>query len=365
MNRLDSSTEIRMPHRRDPARVSDVERALAATARRAFRLPAPVLRALSGRRPLVVDDHVLDAEMQFLTATRNRMGGKSLQQADVEESRWFQRHETFVFGGVPVPVGAVRELSVPGASGPLLARHYAPDDGGGRPLLVYFHGGGFLMGDLDTHDAPCRALCREADVHVLSVAYRLAPEHVFPAAVDDGYAAFRWAHANAATLGADPSRVAVGGDSAGGNIAAVVALDAARRQEPAPALQLLLYPATDRTRRWRSEDLFGEGLVLTREDIAWFARSYKPDGIWDDPRFSPLRAADLSGLAPAIVVTAGFDPLRDEGEAYAKALARAGNRVVFRREGGFVHGFMNMAVVSPSAERAVTRVAVDLREALG
>lgn len=365
MNRLHSSAEIRMVRHRDPARVSDAERALAAAARRALRLPAPILRLLSGGRARVLDDHVLDPEMQFLTAARNRMGGQSLQQADVEESRWFQRHEAFVFGGVPVPVGAVRELTIPGASGPLLARHYAPDDGGGRPLLVYFHGGGFVMGDLDTHDAPCRALCREADVHVLSVAYRLAPEHVFPAAVDDGYAAFRWARANAATLGADPTRVAVGGDSAGGNIAAVVALDAARLKEPAPALQLLLYPATDRTRRWRSEDLFSEGLVLTREDVAWFARTYKPDGGWDHPRFSPLRAGDLSGLAPAIVITAGFDPLRDEGEAYAKALTRAENHVLLRREGGLVHGFMNMAIVSPSAERAVTRVAVDLREALG
>ena len=186
--------------------------------------------------------------------------------------------------------------------------------------MVYFHGGGFVLGDLDTHGAPCRLLCRHSGTHVLSVDYRLAPEHPLPAAVEDGRAALHRATSHAAELGADPYRVTVAGDSAGGNIAAVAAWEASRDGGPAPVLQVLLYPATDMIERSRSHELFGCGFLLTPELMDWFAAQYVADADPADPRLSVLRAEDLGGAPPAYVATAGFDPLRDEGEAYAKAL---------------------------------------------
>ena len=229
-----------------------------------------------------------------------------------------------------MPVASVRDLEIDGgdASVPLRARHYAPPEPGGpHPLLVFYHGGGFLYGDLDTHDGACRILCRHAGAHVLAVDYRLAPEHRFPAAVDDAYAALRWAFANAARLGADPDRIGVGGDSAGGNLAAVTSQLAARDGGPAPALQLLIYPATDMTTRHRSRELFREGFLLTDPEMDWYTDNYLGTARTDagDPRVSPLLAEDLSGLAPAFIVTAAFDPLRDEGEAYARALQAGGH----------------------------------------
>jgi acetyl esterase len=343
-----------------------IERALGKLAPRVFRLPPRLQRVLSGRRAIRRDGLTLDPEMQLLLALRERLKPGSLETTPIAESRRLDHREALVYRGTPIAVGAVKEITVDGAAGPLRARHYAPNDAGAsRPLLVFFHGGGFVLEDLDTHDAPCRALCRDAKVHVLSVEYRLAPEALFPAAVDDAYTAFAWARANAASLGADPGRVAVGGDSAGGNLSAVVTQTAAARREPLPAAQLLIYPAVDRSRPWRSLELFAEGFLLSRSDIDWFTRTYAPGVALDDPRLSPHCARDLSGLSPAIVVTAGFDPLRDEGEAYADALAAAGNRVVARREEGLVHGFINMAVVSPAARNALRSIGRDLRELLG
>ncbi|MBV8219110.1 MAG: alpha/beta hydrolase, partial [Solirubrobacterales bacterium] len=218
---------------------------------------------------------------------------------------------------------------------------------------------GFTYGDLDTHDGVCRVLCRHAGVHVLAVDYRLAPEHPFPAAVDDARAALSWAFANASRIGADPARIGVGGDSAGGNLAAVVSRLAARDGGPAPALQLLIYPATDMTTRHRSRDLFAEGFLLTESEMDWFEDNYL--GVErtssNDPRASPLLAEDLSGLPPAFVVTAAFDPLRDEGEAYAKALEEAGTPATLRRFPGFIHGFVNAAGVSRTARDAVVEIA--------
>jgi acetyl esterase len=242
------------------------------------------------------------------------------------------------------------------------ARHYAPfqdplDEP--QPLLVYYHGGGFTFGDLDTHDAVCRVLCRHSGAHIVAVDYRLAPEHPFPAAVDDARAALRWAYANAARLGADQGRIGVGGDSAGGNLAAVASRLAARDGGPAPALQLLIYPATDFTSRRRSRELFGEGFLLSTTEMDWFEANYlgAQGEHASDPRASPLLADDLSGLAPALVVTAAFDPLRDEGEEYANALSAAGTPVVLRRFPGFVHGFIGAVGVSRSSREAVVEIA--------
>jgi acetyl esterase len=266
----------------------------------------------------------------------------------------------------PTAVGNVAELDVDGATGPLRARHYAPAGvAKDSPMLVFFHGGGFALGDLDTHDEPCRLLCRYAGVHVLSIAYRLAPEHRWPAGIEDALAATKWAHANAARFGADPERIAVGGDSAGGNFAAVVARELARQGEAVPALQVLIYPGTDFVETRRSAELFGEGFFLTRESMDWCVENYLPaDADRADPRLSPLRAPDLEGLPRAIVITAAFDPLRDEGEAYADALRAAGNRVTTVRVPGLIHGFINLTAVNRNARDQVVALAGMIRGAL-
>jgi acetyl esterase len=264
-----------------------------------------------------------------------------------------------VYAGKPTPVGAVADLEVDG-SVPLRARHYAPAEiGGPHPLLVYFHGGGFTYGDLDTHDGVCRVLCRHAGAHVLAIDYRLAPEHRFPAAVDDARVALDWAYTHAAELGADPRRIGVGGDSAGGNLAAVVAQLAARDGGPPPVLQLLIYPVTDFTERRASRELFSDGFLLTSSEMDWFDTNYLGPGRTHagDPRASPLLGEDLSGLAPAFVATAAFDPLRDEGEAYARALIDAGTPATLRRFPGFIHGFVSVAGVSRSSRDALVEMA--------
>jgi len=321
-------------------------------------LPPRAQVRLSRRKPVQLDGQTLEPEIQLTLAVLERQGNPPIESLSPPEARAVTRRQAAVAGGPPLPVGAVRDLTIAGAAGPLRARHYAPaEPGGPHPLLVFFHGGGFVIGDLDSHDAACRMLCRHAGAHVLAVDYRLAPEHPFPAAVEDGRASLAWATAHAGELGADPRRVAVGGDSAGGNIAAVTAWLAARDGGPAPAFQLLIYPATDSSMPYRSQDLFGEGFFLTQAEMDWFYANYAAAADPTDPRLSPLLADDLSGLAPALVVTAGFDPLRDEGEAYAQALREAGNVVVLRRFTGLIHGFLNATGVSRVSRDAVVEVA--------
>jgi acetyl esterase len=254
-------------------------------------------------------------------------------------------------------VARVEALSLPGAAGPLAARLYVPE-AEVRGLLVYYHGGGWVAGDLDTHEAPCRFFARESGMAVLSVDYRRAPEHRFPAAVDDALAAFRWASAETARLGVPPERVAVGGDSAGGNLAAVVSLLTAREGGPRPSAQLLIYPVTDLSEKRPSYRLFAEGFFLAERDMDWYRRQYLPDEAAAlDPRASPLLAPDLHDLPPAVVLTAGFDVLRDEGEAYARRLAEAGVPVTHRRLPGQIHGFGNATGVSASAREAMGEAA--------
>jgi acetyl esterase len=319
---------------------------------------------LSGGKPIVIEGQTLHPEMQLLLSARKRMGYGAVSDDDMVRARRRLRREILRFRGLVPPVHAVHDLQIDGGSGPIAARHYVPDEPGGpHPLLVYFHGGGFVTGDLDTHDVPCRLLCRHAGVHVLAVDYRLAPEHPFPAALDDAMQAFHWAVAHARTLSADGERVSVGGDSAGGNLAAVVSRLCARAGGPAPALQLLVYPVTDLVNQRPSVNSFGDGFLLTQADMKRYETAYvagSKEKLADD-RISPLLAADLSGLCPAIVITAGFDPLRDEGEAYAAALEAAGTRVQRKRLEGYVHGFVSMGGVSPAAERAMLEIADKLR----
>jgi acetyl esterase len=286
----------------------------------------------------------------------------------VEQARAENRASVPAVAGPPRPMARVENLSVAGASGELPARFYvalgAPQPP--QPLLLYFHGGGWVIGDLDTHDSICRFLADHSGCRVLSVEYRLAPEHPFPRPVEDAVAAFAWAHANAAELGADPELIAVGGDSAGGNLSAALCLQNRDSGAPQPAMQLLLYPVTDAVGGQRSRDTFAEGFLLTREDMEWFERHYIPDGCDDDePRASMMRARDVSGLPPAYVATAGFDPLRDEGEIYARRMHEAGVQVVLQRHPSLIHGFANLTAVCPTARAAMLEVAGALRMGLG
>lgn len=332
-------------------------------ARALLRLPPKLQVLLSGKPPVQHEDLTLNPELQLLLSLRERLGAGAMTAFPPEEGRHRLRREALAHAGERIPVGVVRELVLDTATAPLQARHYVPlRNPASQPLLVFLHGGGFVMGDLDTHDPLCRMLCHHANVHVLSVAYRLAPEHPFPTGLDDAMAAFAWASAHARELGADPKRIAVGGDSAGGNLSAVVSQLTVHKGLPAPALQFLLYPAVDRTTSWSSVDHFAEGLFLTRADITWFHQQYSGASDPSDPRISPLRSTDLSGLPPALVITAGFDPLRDEGEAYAHALERAGTPVTLRRCDGFIHGFANMSGVSRACHEVVVEIAALLRD---
>ncbi|HEV3050870.1 MAG TPA: alpha/beta hydrolase [Longimicrobium sp.] len=345
-----------------PIRVSERIQSLAA--RLLARLPGHVSVRLSGEPPIVVDGLTLDPHVQNVRAQRRRHNPHHLCEPTLEQGRARYRRDALVYRGPATQVGAVRDFTLPGPGGPLRVRHYAPAAAGPRPLTVYLHGGGFSIGDLDTHDEACRILCRHGEGHVLAVEYRLAPEHPFPAALDDARASLRWAQAYAAELGADPARVAIGGDSAGGNLAAVVAIET-RGGRP-PAAQLLIYPVVDRRNTRPSQQRFGQGYFLSDEDRAAFTGYYLGGtGVADDDwRVSPLYAPDLSGLAPALVATAGFDMLRDEGEAYADALHAAGTPVRRMRADAHGHGFLHMTGVSPGARRAMVDVAEAWRAVL-
>jgi acetyl esterase len=310
------------------------------------RVPAGARRLLAGGRSVTIDGNTLDATLQLMLSGMRTFGVNGLVLGDdVIASRVRMREGSLGLPGPQARVG-VSDVSIPGPAGQIAARHYHPATAGPAPLLVFYHGGGWTIGDLDTSAALCRLTCRDAGVHVLSIDYRLAPEHPAPAAVDDAYAAFRWAHENAGGLGAIPGKVAVGGDSAGGNLAAVVAQLArdAAAKDPKPVLQWLLYPGTDCTAQTRSRRLFADGFLLTKRDIDWFEAQYLGgSGVEPtDPRVSPLLADTLSGLPPALIAIAGFDPLRDEGERYAAGLRAAGISVDLRSLGSLTHGFASL-----------------------
>jgi acetyl esterase len=328
-------------------------------------VPTRAKRLLSGGRAVTIDGNTLDPTLQLALAGMRAFGMTGLMVGqDVAASRAQMREMTQGFGGPLIHVG-VTELSIPGPAGAIRARHYRPTTPDPGPLLVFYHGGGWVLGDLDTHDPLCRLTCRDADVHVLSIDYRLAPEHPAPAAVDDAYAAFKWACEHAAELGAIPGKVAVGGDSAGGNLAAIVSQLARDDdpQGPQPVLQWLIYPRTDFTAQTRSLSLFAEGFLLTKADIDWFEAHYVDGSGLDpaDPRISPLLAESLAGLPPALIATAGFDPLRDEGDSYAAALSAAGTHVDLRSMGSLTHGFASLFPLGGGSALATAELVSALR----
>lgn len=266
----------------------------------------------------------------------------------------------------PTPVAEVADELIPRPNEPLAVRIYTPESRALAGALVYFHGGGWVFGDLDSHDETCRRLCREAGLKVISVHYRRAPETTFPGAAEDCYAATAWVAENAARLGIDPGRIAVGGDSAGGNLAAVTALMARDRGGPPLRLQLLIYPVIDADFETASYRDNADGYLLSRRAMQYFWDQYVPDlQERNEPYASPLRASDLSRLPPALIQTAEYDPLRDEGEAYATALAEAGVAVQQTRYDGLIHGFFAMQDAIAAARPAMTEAVAALRRHLG
>ena len=261
----------------------------------------------------------------------------------------------------PVPT---EDRSLPGPNGEIPVRIYRPPGDGLLPVVVYFHGGGWVIGDITSHDTVCHRLASGVPAVVVNVDYRLAPEHRFPAGVEDCDAATRWVSDHAADLGADPARLAVAGDSAGGNLAAVVARRSRDRGGPPIAFQLLIYPATDMTRSLASHTENGTGYLLETDTMTWFLDHYLGGADARQPDASPLFAEDLSGLPPALVVTAEFDPLRDEGEAYAERLAEAGVAVTSSRYDGMIHGFYGMDRVIDTARSATDETVTALQKAL-
>jgi acetyl esterase len=272
--------------------------------------------------------------------------------------------DTRVPFSAPAPLAKTEDRTVPGAAGDIPVRVYTPEGDAPFPVLVYFHGGGWVIGDIETHDDVCRALASRAGCVVVSVDYRLAPEHKYPAPLDDCFAATAYVAHHAAEFGADAACLAVGGDSAGGNLAAVVALMARDRGGPAIVHQALIYPVTDFDFGTPSYSDNATGYLLTTATMRWFWDHYLPnaaDGA--HPHASPLRAESLAGLPPALVITAEYDPLRDEGEAYAARLSEAGVPVTMSRYDGMVHSFVSLAALLPAGDRAITEVATALRAA--
>ncbi len=327
------------------------------------RIPNPVKRAMLGGRSITIDGNTLDTTMQLMLAGQRAVGITGLATDDDVAICRDNLEILSASFKQDIPVGAVTNLAIPSSVGAIRARHYRPYRGDGAPLLVFYHGGGQVIGSIETHDDLCRKICGDGRMHVLSVDYRLAPEHKAPAGSDDALAAFQWALDNAADLGADPHRVAVGGDSAGGNLAALVSMRARSEGVRLPAVQLLFYPVVNYRDQTRSQTLFAQGFFLTKRDLDWFRDHYLDGADVDasDPLVSPLLADDLSGLPPALVLTAGFDPLRDEGRQYADALRAAGVPVDHREFGSLVHGFANLFALGGDSATATAEAISALR----
>ena len=336
-----------------------IERALA---RGALRLPASLQRWLVGA-PLSLGGRTLDLQIQLLLKLRRLSGTKPWQAYPLPRVRADFDVEAAMLGPAAPALAEVRSLELTGSAGPIPARLYRPENlQAPAPCLVFCHGGGFTLGSLDSHDLPCRQLAASTPCMVIAIDYRLAPEHPFPAAADDALAAFREVARRAAELGIDAVRIAVGGDSAGGNLAAVVAQDARQDAIP-PCFQLLIYPTTDLTMSAESIRTYGKGFLLEKTSMDWFRGNYlSPEQDRRHPRASPL-FGDAQDVAPALMATAGFDPLCDEGQAYAQRMREAGVVVQELFSEGLVHGYFNTSGAVHLAAAAVTAMTEALRQA--
>lgn len=347
------------------------EKLQGAAARLTMKLPPFSQRALAKALGFDQKFASLDPHLQILIIARDHMGAGALIGQDPAKSRRHFRKEMASILNKPTAVANVTDWEIPTNLAKLPVRHYTPKltnqakkDGKKLPLLVFFHGGGFVVGDLDTHDEACRVLCQHAQVQVLSIAYRLAPEHPAPTAVDDCLEALKWAYAHAEDLNVDATKIAVGGDSAGGNLSAVVSQLAAGKPY-APAAQLLIYPVVDLENTYPSHAAYGKGLFLNQSDMDNAKLSYvgKSNLSFSDPRVSPL-FGNLAGLPPALLVTAELDTLRDEGETYAVKLRDAGTHCIAHRVLGQGHGFINITPINRAALDATQKIAQDFRALL-
>ena len=325
-------------------------------------LPAPILRLMSGGGVVYRGGRTLDPRLQFLAA--QAQGAPSITTLTPDEARRGETLGLAPLQGDLEPHVRWEALSVPGAEGEIPARLYRPEpQDGAAPLIVWAHMGGGVIGTLDTGHAFASILARIARTAVLSLDYRLAPEHRFPAGLDDVLAAYRWGRDNASRFGA--AGAAIGGDSMGGNFAAIICQDLKATGEPQPAFQLLIYPCTDVASETPSMTTYADAFPLDRAMMDWFMGQYlAPASDPTFPRLSPIRAADLSGLAPAIIATAGFDPLTDQGEAYAKALRAAGVPVSYRCYESLSHAFTAFTGVIPAADAACREIAGLVRDTL-
>src|SRR5580704_4899777 len=307
----------------------------------------------------------LDPDAAFVFKAFQEAGRPAYETLSPAEAREYYLQARLVTNPEPPELKSVQPIAIPSPAGSIPARIYTPaklrNAGGLAPGLVFFHGGGWVIGDLDTHDVVCRKLADEGQLIVISVDYRLAPEHKFPAAVDDAIAATKWIAENAKKLGIDAGRLAVGGDSAGGNLAAVVAISARDGNGPHIAGQVLIYPATDFSMKHPSHSEPETSILLTHSVIRWFCNHYLGGADIDDWRASPARARTLAGLPPAYVLTAGADPLRDEGDEYARRLKEAGVPVTYRHFPGQFHGFFTMGKLLQQANVAASEISVWLK----
>ncbi len=325
-------------------------------------LPSPVLRAMSGGGVVYKGGRTLDPRFQFFAHAAKKLPPMS-SLTPAEAVAGSARGLAAVQG--PLEPGVRTEsLSVEGPNGPIPCRAYRPEAQDiHAPLIVYAHMGGGVIGDLETCHAFCSILARIVRTAVISVDYRLAPDHKFPAGLEDVLAAYRWARDNTARFGASAAPPAIGGDSMGGNFSAIVAQEMKRKGEPQPSAQILIYPAVDVASETPSMTTFGDAYPLTRETMEWFMGHYMgADADPADPRLSPDRTEDLSGLAPAVIATAGFDPLTDQGEAYAKRLQAAGVPVRYRRYDSLAHAFTAFTGAIPAADAACREIATLVRE---
>ncbi len=307
----------------------------------------------------------LDPQARSLLDMLASTGAPPLHMLSVEQARQ-SMYQMLPLGGPPEAVAAVEDRQIPGTWGAIPVRIYTPQGNGPFPVFVFFHGGGWVIGDIATYDTVCRALTNAARCITVSVDYRLAPEYKFPVAIDDCYEATCWVAEHCATFNGNPERIAIGGDSAGGNLTAIISIMARDRGGPALAYQVLIYPATDFSRETASIRENAEGYLLTRQDMLWFQSLYfNNEDEQLDLRASPLLTPDLSGLPPALVITAEFDPLRDEGEMYATRLREAGVSVTASRYDGMIHLFLNMAGMLDQGKQALVQIGTELQKALG
>ncbi|HEY5290281.1 MAG TPA: alpha/beta hydrolase [Caulobacteraceae bacterium] len=326
--------------------------------------PSPILRALAGGGVVYKGGRTLDPRLQFLSS--QSQGAPPLSTLAPQQARAGVTAMVAILGG-PVERGVrVEPLTVPGAEEAIEARAYRPEDQDPEaPLMLFAHFGGGVIGDLDTCEAFCSILAKIARGPVLSVNYRLAPEYRFPDGLDDMLAAYRWARENGGQFGAPHGRVAVGGDSMGGNFAAVICQEMKRLGEAQPVMQLLIYPALDVAGEGGSMTTYADAWPLSRDTMEWFMGQYMgPEDSPGDPRLSPVRASDLSSLAPAVIAAAGFDPLLDQGETYARRLIDAGVSARYRRYDALAHAFTAMTGVVPAADAACREIAALTREAM-